>query len=224
VWVSSAVGGAAAWGAFVVEEGFSMRKLAVRFAALAAFGVLVSATAAKAALITYIFTGVGSGTLDGTGFDGDFTVTMVSDTSTVTSGGGELRNTGTTTFVAGALSDTITDPVLIENTSVSPGFMGFSQTIAPFPDESLTNAVFDTYNLKTALGLTTGALSVAAATFVTGHGTLVFPADDSITSLSFEATGGVPEPSTWAMMLLGFVGLGFAGYRKRRKLGLAASV
>jgi cholinesterase len=27
----------------------------------------------------------------------------------------------------------------------------------------------------------------------------------------------VPEPSTWAMMLLGFVGLGFAGYRGTRK-------
>jgi PEP-CTERM motif len=27
----------------------------------------------------------------------------------------------------------------------------------------------------------------------------------------------VPEPSTWAMMLLGFAGLGFAGYRQRRK-------
>ena len=27
------------------------------------------------------------------------------------------------------------------------------------------------------------------------------------------ATTGVPEPSTWAMMLLGFVGLGYAGYR-----------
>ena len=26
--------------------------------------------------------------------------------------------------------------------------------------------------------------------------------------------GGVPEPSTWAMMLLGFAGLGFAGYRR----------
>jgi hypothetical protein len=24
----------------------------------------------------------------------------------------------------------------------------------------------------------------------------------------------VPEPSTWAMMLLGFAGLGFAGYRR----------
>jgi len=33
----------------------------------------------------------------------------------------------------------------------------------------------------------------------------------------------VPEPSTWAMMLLGFAGLGFAGYRQRRKLAGAAS-
>jgi hypothetical protein len=26
-----------------------------------------------------------------------------------------------------------------------------------------------------------------------------------------------PEPSTWAMMLLGFAGLGFAGYRTSRR-------
>ena len=26
---------------------------------------------------------------------------------------------------------------------------------------------------------------------------------------------GVPEPSTWAMMMLGFAGLGFAAYRGR---------
>jgi uncharacterized membrane protein len=26
----------------------------------------------------------------------------------------------------------------------------------------------------------------------------------------------VPEPSTWALMLLGFAGLGFAGYRRAR--------
>jgi hypothetical protein len=27
----------------------------------------------------------------------------------------------------------------------------------------------------------------------------------------------VPEPSTWAMMALGFAGLAFAGYRRSRK-------
>jgi hypothetical protein len=30
------------------------------------------------------------------------------------------------------------------------------------------------------------------------------------------ASSAIPEPSTWAMMLLGFVGLGFAGYRQAR--------
>jgi hypothetical protein len=31
------------------------------------------------------------------------------------------------------------------------------------------------------------------------------------------SAGTVPEPSTWAMMLLGFAGLGFAGWRELRK-------
>lgn len=32
---------------------------------------------------------------------------------------------------------------------------------------------------------------------------------------AFTVTSAVPEPSTWAMMLLGFLGLGFVSYRKR---------
>jgi hypothetical protein len=32
----------------------------------------------------------------------------------------------------------------------------------------------------------------------------------------------IPEPSTWAMMLLGFAGLGFAGYRKAKSVALVA--
>jgi PEP-CTERM motif len=35
-------------------------------------------------------------------------------------------------------------------------------------------------------------------------------------SLLIVTPGTVPEPSTWAMLLLGFVGLGLAGYRVRR--------
>jgi hypothetical protein len=41
---------------------------------------------------------------------------------------------------------------------------------------------------------------------------------------AFIAVGsGVPEPSTWAMMLLGFAGLAFAGYRGSRKSAASAA-
>ena len=32
-----------------------------------------------------------------------------------------------------------------------------------------------------------------------------------------EFSTAAPEPATWAMMLLGFAGLGFAGYRRTKK-------
>jgi PEP-CTERM motif len=34
---------------------------------------------------------------------------------------------------------------------------------------------------------------------------------------TYTPTAPVPEPSTWAMMLVGFAGLGFAGYRRTRE-------
>jgi PEP-CTERM motif len=34
-------------------------------------------------------------------------------------------------------------------------------------------------------------------------------------------TAAVPEPATWGMMLLGFVGLGFAFRQSRRKVSFA---
>jgi hypothetical protein len=51
-----------------------------------------------------------------------------------------------------------------------------------------------------------------------------FLTDSGYTLTSFEALAGspVPEPSTWAMMLLGFVGLGYAGYRSTRRTTAAA--
>ena len=44
-------------------------------------------------------------------------------------------------------------------------------------------------------------------------------------NMTFSITGvdGVPEPSTWAMLLLGFAGVGFMAYRRKSKSVLMAA-
>jgi len=42
-------------------------------------------------------------------------------------------------------------------------------------------------------------------------------------TLTFGAAPAVPEPSTWAMMLLGFAGVGFMAYRRKSKPALMAA-
>ena len=47
--------------------------------------------------------------------------------------------------------------------------------------------------------------------------------NEYITNISAtQSSTVVPEPSTWAMMLLGFAGLGFVGYRTRRAVSIGA--
>ena len=46
----------------------------------------------------------------------------------------------------------------------------------------------------------------------------------SNTTFDFENTvSAVPEPSTWAMMILGFAGVGFMAYRRKDRLALRAA-
>jgi hypothetical protein len=42
-------------------------------------------------------------------------------------------------------------------------------------------------------------------------------ADFSLVTSDLVVASAVPEPSTWAMLLLGFAGVGFMGYRRSRK-------
>jgi hypothetical protein len=62
--------------------------------------------------------------------------------------------------------------------------------------------------------------------YLKGYSANTPPIVDSIDSNAaplFAPTGStVPEPSTWAMLLLGFAGLGWAGYRKAKGVRVAA--
>jgi hypothetical protein len=54
-------------------------------------------------------------------------------------------------------------------------------------------------------------------------GIVCFPGNTPDQNIAFVPTPA-PESSTWAMMLLGFIGLGCAGYSQRQKLAGASSV
>jgi hypothetical protein len=57
--------------------------------------------------------------------------------------------------------------------------------------------------------------------FTSGDGTL--SAEGSFSASVVAATPTVPEPSTWVMLLLGFAGLGLAGYQETRKVRVASA-
>jgi hypothetical protein len=44
-----------------------------------------------------------------------------------------------------------------------------------------------------------------------------------VTAAGLAVTPAVPEPSTWAMLLLGFAGIGFMAYRRKSKPPLMAA-
>src|SRR5271165_1215128 len=95
-------------------------------------------------------------------------------------------------WAGGHLLDSVTDPV------------------APAPGAfDLTGLSYTATALDSTYGHLAIVLSGGTSDGGTAYGQVAF---DDVT-----LTTSIPEPSTWAMMALGFAGLGFAGYRVRRR-------
>jgi hypothetical protein len=98
---------------------------------------------------------------------------------------------------------------------------GNSGVISVF-DASNTLIETNTFNFSTGGGTNTGFFrgfseSTPISSFeLTGL-------DIALTNLTFTAVAAVPEPSTWAMMLLGFAGIGFMAYHRKAKPALMAA-
>jgi hypothetical protein len=68
-----------------------------------------------------------------------------------------------------------------------------------------SRGAFDIYDSNGTYEVVAGSLGIGSGDFV------------------LTAVAAVPEPSTWAMMILGFLGLGFLAHRKKSKPALLAT-
>jgi PEP-CTERM motif len=104
---------------------------------------------------------------------------------------------------------------------------------APFPSQSAVAGATNvaTYRFDTVLdphGSTAGYSDTLTLTATTTLDFFVVDGflSDNIGGVALEinpvSAGSTPEPSTWAMLLLGFAGLGFAGFRRQRFLARSA--
>jgi hypothetical protein len=73
------------------------------------------------------------------------------------------------------------------------------------------------------IGFTAPTLNASPSDLYEENGILIMSDLPNLPTLTLSPiTPGVPEPSTWAMMILGFAGLGVMTYRKRKTSGFSA--
>ncbi len=169
-----------------------------KFALGMATAIIVAASPANAAILLFDFSGP-SGTAM---FQLDSNPTPNSSQTFIGSDQFTFNNVaGTFGGVPGTASTISFGNGIFSSLSITAPNLGFTQFSSPT--------------------LFTGA--PATPTFLTGSFTLINPfLGNGKLTISPVAVGVVPEPATWAMMLLGFGGIGFA-MRRRSKVRTAVS-
>jgi len=117
-----------------------------------------------------------------------------------------FATTANTTYVA-AFS-------LAHDDNLRPNSFSWSWNGVTQPSPNFTNAAAFGYTDFSSLVLATGSSSTIAFSFSEPQS---FWRLDNVTV----SVAAVPEPSTWAMMILGFAGIGFMAYRRNKPTLLA---
>jgi hypothetical protein len=167
----------------------------------ALFSIALATVPANAAPVVETFdftlTGVAADGL-AAGFSGTGSLTATENSNgswTVDSATGSLSGT----FNGVQLSGTIT--------SINTDFLGDDELIFPS-----TSSLVDGHGI--AFNLSDGQRVDIANDGVAG-GFYTVESDNTIGTATLTLTAAVPEASTWAMMILGFFGVGFMAYRRK---------
>jgi hypothetical protein len=139
----------------------------------------------------------------------NLTSTLISSTSSVNGMPSATGSTTLTDLTIRVLGTSVTIPVNPTPNDVIFTFAGLTITLnQQIPD------------LSESAGITTNAIAIDFNRFPFGTNVV----NGSVDVAQSFASVTVPETSTWVMLLLGFAGLGYAGYRKARggRMALAA--
>lgn len=220
-----------------------MRTFSSKAIALAAMGLLSFAPSAKADVVIFDLS-VGNTALSPLPAPyGTVTVDRTSNTTAIITfnalltGGDQYAfgSQGAFDVNVNATSFTTTTPTLTAQfASAGPATAG-SGNISTFGNFNLTFDLFDGFtNSATSASFT---LTDTSGTWASASNVLTNNAQGNevaahifacaspctanstvlVTGFSTNGVGAVPEPSTWAMMLLGFMGVGFMAYRRKSR-------
>ncbi len=192
-----------------------MRKLLLSLAV----GAICAVSPAQATPITYILSGTFNVSVGGTEYDDlDVTLTGIGDTSSLHTVGTDtpaVELTSLVASVAGYGDLALTDPF---------HFFANPNGISGFNNESSHDLIdftgLGTYDAVSNVS-PTSVMFDSGGTTDTPFGTAQVLSGTNMTfSAMLSAVGGAPEPDAWAMMLLGFFGLG-AVIRRRSMAAIA---
>jgi hypothetical protein len=158
--------------------------------------------------------------------------TVTATGSTLAGGSVDFSLFSTTAWTTGDLSSYLgisaspNNPIgayLPSTQALVPTATGFFVLQADFGTQALNGP---SGPFSPTFSLNRGALGMYIVGFLDVDGTLIATANSGAlfetgSGNSINLTSAVPEPATWGMMLLGFVGLGFAFRKSRRKVSMA---
>jgi hypothetical protein len=191
-----------------------MKKTAI--ALLVGLASLAMQPAAKATTFDFSFSGAnvsGGGTFDAT-LESSGVYLVANATGTITDHDG--ANPGTFTINGVEPTPTFSSTNLLYIPAGANSNQGYNNTSSflDFGGLSLHTAAGPLFNL---FAFNDSYWLLSSADNPGGYAPLASPANEAISTFTVAA---VPEPSTWAMMILGFFGVGFLAYRRSSGSGL----